>query len=90
MKAHPEVPIVFKGWPIFAEKFPASVRAALRGLNIWKQLGAIAYMAYLNNIYRTVNNERKLSDADVEGSSKAADLRDIASSAQSHLLAEAE
>nr|WP_318375300.1 thioredoxin domain-containing protein [Enterobacter sp.] len=86
MNAHPEVRFVFKEWPIFAEKWPVSERAAIRGLDIWKKEGAVAYMTYHNGIYRTGNNEGKLTDADIDVVSKAAGFRDAAFPDQSHLL----
>lgn len=61
----PDVRFIFKEWPIFAQKWPASENAALQGISIWKQHGSKAYMAYHNGLYRTGHNEGKLTTADI-------------------------
>lgn len=65
MKANPKVRYVFKEWPIFAERWPASLAAAQTGLRIWQQKGADAYLAYHNALYATGHDEGKLTPADI-------------------------
>ncbi|WP_051691493.1 DsbA family protein [Mangrovibacter sp. MFB070] len=66
MQGHHEVRYVFKDWPIFASRWPASHDAAVRGLNIWKTKGPAAYMAFHNGIYRTGHDEGALTPADID------------------------
>ncbi|HGG6554725.1 TPA: DsbA family protein [Salmonella enterica subsp. diarizonae serovar 61:i:z] len=70
MKANPDVRFVFREWPIFARSWPESMSAARTGLQIWKQKGPEAYLAYHNGVYATGHFEGKLTDKDV---SKVAD-----------------
>ena len=72
MKESKNVRFIFKEWPIFAGRWPASEKAAIRGLEIWKQKGAEAYMRYHNGIFRTGHDEGKLTDADIQSVSAAA------------------
>ena len=72
MKARPEVKYIFKDWPIFASRWETSKTAAERGLQVWKQKGAEAYMAHHNGIYGTGHDEGKLTQADIDQVSKAA------------------
>jgi protein-disulfide isomerase len=72
MKASPNVRFVFKEWPIFAAKWQASATAAQRGLDVWKQKGADAYLKYHNSIYQTGHAEGELTAADIEAAVKAA------------------
>jgi len=72
MKARPDVKYIFKDWPIFASRWETSKTAAERGLQVWKQKGAEAYMAYHNGIYATGHDEGKLTPADIDRVSKAA------------------
>lgn len=65
MKANPEVRYVFKEWPIFAQRWDASLRAAETGLQVWQQKGAEAYLSYHNAVYATGHNEGKLKQADI-------------------------
>ena len=72
MKARPDVKYIFKDWPIFAGRWETSKTAAERGLQVWKQKGAQAYMAYHNGIYATGHDEGKLTQADIDQVSTAA------------------
>lgn len=72
MKASPNVRFIFKEWPIFAGRWENSGKAALRGLAIWKEKGAQAYMAYHNGIYHTQHNEGALTEEDIAAASNAA------------------
>lgn len=72
MKASPEVRYIFKEWPIFASRWENSERAALRGLDVWKQKGAAGYALYHNGIYHTGHNEGQLTAGDIENSAKSA------------------
>ena len=65
MKAHPDVRYLFKEWPIFADRWENSQAAAERGLSVWKQKGAEAYVTYHNAVYSTGNNEGKLTKEDI-------------------------
>lgn len=71
IKANPDVRFVFKEFPIFGQRWPASLSAAKTGLQIWKQKGADAYLHYHNAIYATAHNEGKLTDADISAAAKA-------------------
>ncbi|MGX4848954.1 DsbA family protein (plasmid) [Enterobacter cloacae] len=71
IKANPGVRFVFKEFPIFGERWPASLSAAKTGLQVWKQKGADAYLNYHNAIYATGHNEGKLTDADISAAAKA-------------------
>lgn len=76
MQANPQVRYVFKEWPIFGARWPASMAAAETGLQIWKQKGADAYLAYHNAIYATGHNEGKLTQQDIaRASMKAGKLK---------------
>jgi protein-disulfide isomerase len=66
MANNPGVRFAFRDWTIFAGRYPESTQASHRGLNIWKQKGSDAYMAYHNGIYRTGHNEGKLTVEDIE------------------------
>lgn len=70
MQGHHEVRYVFKDWPIFASRWPASHDAAVRGLNIWKAKGPAAYMAFHNGIYRTGHDEGALTPADIDAATR--------------------
>ena len=50
MKTHPEVRYVFKEWPIFSGSRENSLLAAQRGLAVWKEKGAEAYVTYHNAV----------------------------------------
>lgn len=70
-----DVRFIFKEWPIFAQKWPASENAALQGISIWKQHGSKAYMAYHNGLYRTGHNEGKLTTADINAVTASTGLK---------------
>jgi len=65
MKANPQVRYIFKEWPIFAQRWDASLNAAKTGLQIWQEKGAEAYVNYHNAIYATGHNEGKLTPEDI-------------------------
>ena len=69
MKTNPQVRYVFKSWPIFAKRWESSLKAAQKGLAIWKSAGPEAWLAYHNGIFATGHNEGTLTDEDI---SKAA------------------
>ncbi|HCM4645657.1 TPA: thioredoxin domain-containing protein [Salmonella enterica subsp. enterica serovar Panama] len=71
IKASPDVRFVFKEFPIFGQRWPASLSAAKTGLQVWKRKGADAYLHYHNAIYATGHNEGKLTDADISAAAKA-------------------
>ncbi|QKJ89283.1 thioredoxin domain-containing protein (plasmid) [Paramixta manurensis] len=75
MARNPDVRFAFRDWTIFASRFPESTQASRRGLDIWRQKGADAYMAYHNGIYHVypvAQNEGKLTGADIEKVAKSA------------------
>lgn len=69
---NPNVRFAFRDWTIFAARYPESTQASRRGLDIWQQKGADAYMAFHNGIYRTGHNEGKLTADDIESVAKSA------------------
>ncbi|MEZ2578062.1 DsbA family protein [Buttiauxella ferragutiae] len=71
IKANPKVRFVFKEFPIFGERWPASLSAAKTGLQVWEQKGADAYINYHNAIYATGHNEGKLTADDISTAAKA-------------------
>ncbi|WP_370606114.1 thioredoxin domain-containing protein [Pantoea ananatis] len=72
MASNPDVRFAFRDWTIFASRFPESTKASRRGLDVFRQKGAVAYMAYHNGIYRTGHNEGKLTAEDIETAAKTA------------------
>jgi protein-disulfide isomerase len=71
IKANPDVRFVFKDFPIFGQRWPASLSAAKTGLQVWKQKGADAYLNYYHAIYATGHNEGRLTDTDISAAAKA-------------------
>lgn len=57
---------VFKEWPIFASQWPASEKAAMRGLDVWRKRGGEGYLAYHTALYHTGHIEGALTDADID------------------------
>lgn len=76
MKTHLNVRYVFKEWPIFADRWENSQTAAERGLSVWKQKGAEAYVTYHNAIYATGNNEGDLTKEDIDRAAAKAGWHD--------------
>nr|WP_313690526.1 DsbA family protein [Pantoea sp.] len=72
MATNPNVRFAFRDWTIFAGRYQESTMASHRGLDIWRQKGADAYMAYHNGIYRTGHNEGHLTAQDIESVAIAA------------------
>jgi protein-disulfide isomerase len=62
---NPDVRFIYKEWPIFGSRWPASVQAAKAGLAIYKDGGAEAYHRYHAALYATGHNEGKLLDEDI-------------------------
>lgn len=65
MAANPQVRFVFREWPIFGDRWPASRLAAETGLKVWQQKGAEAYLAYHNGLYATGHIEGALTESDI-------------------------
>ena len=65
MKSNPQVRYVFKEWPIFAQRWTASLTAAKTGLQVWEQKGPDAYLTYHNALYATGHDEGRLTQADI-------------------------
>ncbi|MEN7463237.1 DsbA family protein [Pantoea dispersa] len=72
MASNPDVRFAFRDWTIFASRFPESTQASRRGLDVFRQKGATAYIDYHNGIYRTGHNEGKLTAKDIETAAKIA------------------
>lgn len=72
MKANPQVRYVFKSWPIFAQRWENSLKAAQKGLEIWKSAGADAWLAYHNGIFATGHDEGALTSEDISSVAAAA------------------
>ncbi|WP_024548196.1 DsbA family protein [Siccibacter turicensis] len=72
MKASPDTRFVFKEWPIFAQRWENSQKAAERGVAIWKEKGAEAYLTYHSGIYHTGHSEGELTELDIKTASAAA------------------
>lgn len=70
MKASPDTRFIFKEWPIFSGRWENSEKAALRGIDVWKQKGAAGYLAYHNGIYQTGHNEGQLTAGDIDTAAK--------------------
>lgn len=66
MAANPGVRFAFRDWTIFNARWPLSGVAAARGLDVWRQKGTGAYVAYHNGIYRTGHDEGRLTNEDIE------------------------
>lgn len=88
MEDNPEVRFAFRDWTIFAARYQESTTAAQRGLDIWRQKGADAYMQYHNGIYRTGHNEGNLTVQDIEQVATAAGAgpEDVSGHTQSDAL----
>ncbi|KGT87939.1 DSBA oxidoreductase [Erwinia typographi] len=74
IKANPKTRFVFKEFPIFGQRWPASLSAAKTGLQVWQQKGADAYLKYHNALYATGHNEGKLTAGDISTAAKAVGL----------------
>ncbi|WP_448310459.1 DsbA family protein [Pantoea sp. PGP6] len=62
---NPNVRFIYKEWPIFGSRWPASVQAAKVGLSVYRKGGAEAYHRYHAALYATGHNEGKLLDEDI-------------------------
>jgi len=62
---NPDVRFIYKEWPIFGSRWPASVQAAKVGLSVYSKGGAEAYHRYHAALYATGHNEGKLLDEDI-------------------------
>jgi protein-disulfide isomerase len=68
---NPNVRFIYKEWPIFGSRWPASVQAAKVGLSVYRKGGAEAYHRYHAALYATPHNEGKLLDEDIRRAVKA-------------------
>ncbi|AIJ06751.1 MULTISPECIES: thioredoxin domain-containing protein [Edwardsiella] len=64
--ANPSVRFIFKAFPIFASRWPASQAAAAAGQAVWASKGAEGYRAYHNGLFATGKNEGNLATADID------------------------
>ncbi|EIY0623125.1 hypothetical protein MMC61_004570, partial [Salmonella enterica] len=48
---------MFKYWPTFVQQWENSLKAAQKGLEIWKSARADAWLAYHNGIFATSHYE---------------------------------
>lgn len=83
MAANAGVRFAFRDWTIFAARYPESMQASHRGLDIYRQHGAEAYMKFHNGIYRTGHNEGKLTAEDIDKAAVAANGGDEADDSNS-------
>ncbi len=82
MKSNPKVRFIFKEFPIFASRWPASRSAAEAGYLVYQEKGSEGYMKYHNGIYGTGKNEGKLTKADIDAQVKAAGAQPMAKSSK--------
>lgn len=75
IKANPNVRFVFKEFPVFGARWPASILAAEAGQYVYAKKGGEAYLKYHNGLFATGKNEGKLTEQDVEKALKAVDLK---------------
>ncbi|WNK56268.1 hypothetical protein [Pantoea agglomerans] len=73
----PAVRFAFRDWTIFATRYPESTQASRSGLEIFRQLGADAYMKYHNGIYGTGHNEGRLTGDDIKKAADAAGAQEV-------------
>jgi len=67
VEANPKVRFVFKEFPVFGSRWPASLLAAEAGQYVYAQKGAKAYLDYHNGVYATGHNEGQLQETDIAG-----------------------
>jgi protein-disulfide isomerase len=72
VKDNPKVRFVFKEFPVFGSRWPASVLAAETGQYVYAKKGADAYLKYHNGLYATGKNEGKLAESDIAAAAKGA------------------
>lgn len=65
IKSNPDVRFVFKEFPIFASRWPASGLAARIGEQIWLNKGGEAYLAWHNALYATGKVEGDLTEPEI-------------------------
>lgn len=71
-----DVRFIYKEWPIFGRRWPASVQAAKVGLSVYKKGGAEAYHRYHAALYATGHDEGKLLDEDIRQAAVKAGVTD--------------
>ncbi len=74
---NPDVRYIYKEWPIFGNRWPASVEAAKTGLGVYRERGADAYHRYHAAIYDTGHNEGKLTGDDIRTAAAKAGVKDV-------------
>jgi protein-disulfide isomerase len=77
MAENPDVRFAFRDWTIFATRYPESTQASRSGLQIFRKLGADAYMKYHNGIYGTGHNEGRLTGDDIKKAANAAGAQEV-------------
>ncbi|AFD61375.1 putative cytoplasmic protein (plasmid) [Salmonella enterica subsp. enterica serovar Typhimurium str. 798] len=63
---------MFKYWPTFVQQWENSLKAAQKGLEIWKSARADAWLAYHNGIFATSHYEGALTSEDISSAAAAA------------------
>ncbi|HDR2795175.1 TPA: thioredoxin domain-containing protein [Enterobacter asburiae] len=86
MKAQPDVRYFFREWPIFGNRWEASLSAAQQGLSVWKEKGPQAYVTYHNAVYATGHNEGALTADDIREAAKKAGVSTPAKNDHTALL----
>ncbi|HEI3268049.1 TPA: thioredoxin domain-containing protein [Escherichia coli] len=82
-----DVGIFFKDFPILGGRWDTSTKAAIRGIEIWKQKGIGDYMKYHHAIYSTKHTEGALTQNDINKASVNVDF-DEGDSRESRLVLE--
>ncbi|WP_313678784.1 DsbA family protein [Pantoea vagans] len=77
MAANEDVRFAFRDWTIFATRYPESAQASRSGLEIFRKLGADAYMKYHNGIYGTGHNEGRLTSNDIKKAASAVGAQQV-------------
>ncbi|WP_181012954.1 thioredoxin domain-containing protein [Citrobacter amalonaticus] len=65
MNGSPEARFWFREWPVMATRWPASLKAAQTGLQIWQRKGIQAYMTYRKAVFATGHTEGDLTTQDI-------------------------
>ena len=74
---NPDVRYIYKEWPIFGNRWSASIEAAKTGLAVYRAKGPDAYHRYHAAIYDTGHNEGKLTGDDIRAAAAKAGVKDL-------------
>jgi protein-disulfide isomerase len=65
VEEHPTVRLIFKDWPVFAERWPVSEVAAAIGIALWQEKGSQKYWDYHKFLFRTGHVAGQLQVEDI-------------------------